>query len=177
MSDRILDIGGIGKQLDRVSAEVLPAVHRRIATAFGAWAHGKAVRNYPVGHAGSKKQRQTSPHPGKARASNAVSAGAPEYADLPDRPTYPVPGEADAEAGVAGLRFADEVWVSNDAKNSRSGYNYPQVLEGGRREVNGRSVGSEQAPDGIYKPIQEEAPDELDRIVDDAFRDLSKVKP
>ena len=182
MADTILDIAGVGPALDKVHEKLLPGIHRGVATEFALWAHGEAVRRYPVGTLGTRhkdpkqRQRQTSPHPGKARASNTVSAGSPEYPDLPDQPAYQIPGDGEARAGLTSLRYADDIWLSNDAKNSRSDYNYPSTLEEGRRKsASGGMTGSEQAEDGVYRPLQEEAPAELDRILTGVFRRVSEV--
>lgn len=105
--------------------------------------HSIVVPRAPVG-----TYPETSPHPGKLRASARMSPREPVYADLPDRAGYMVPGRPEAEASLRSLKAGDDVFLTYDAKTDGAKSGYAASIEAGLREKNGRTYGSSQAPDG-----------------------------
>lgn len=96
---------------------------------------------------------RTSIHPGKYAASHRVSVGRKTFARLPDAPSYPRLGAAEAAAALREMRLDSPVFITNDATTDGSRRSYAPILEGGRRpDSRGRMIGSEQAPFGVYGP-------------------------
>lgn len=84
----------------------------------------------------------TDPHPGKYLASHKVSIRSPQFAQLPDRPSYDVPRGAKADAELVGLRQGMPTFITNDARSDGSHKSYAPALEDGW---------SKQAPGGVYR--------------------------
>ena len=97
---------------------------------------------------------------GKYRASHVVGTGSPRGVVLPDLPSYPIPGDSEARAGVRGASPSAVAFIANRAAaEKRPDYSYARhAIEPGRRQYSRRStrkaqwIGSEQAPAGVYGP-------------------------
>jgi hypothetical protein len=114
----------------------------------------------PVGRPQRSRSRgirfRQDPHPGKLRSSWRLSIGRPQFARLPDASAYPVPGAAQAAAAFRGYRLGQAVFVTNDAKSdgARRGYADVVALVGVHTDRLGRTIGSQQAPEGTVLPAQ-----------------------
>lgn len=118
--------------------EVLRVLHREIVT------------RSPVGHPAVDL------HPGKFRASNTPSVGAPVFAQLPDLPSYFIPGAEAIDALFGRIEPDMPLYEANAAASDGRNTSYASILEGGRRpDKNGRMIGSLQAEDGVYEPSVE----------------------
>lgn len=116
-------------------------------------------------------QYPADPHPGKLRASWRLNRGKPAYARLPDAPSYPVPGAAQAAAVFRGYRIGQEVFLSNDARTDRAKRGYADVvaLVGVHVDRLGRTIGSPQAPEGTVIPANREVQRRAPRLILDAI--------
>jgi hypothetical protein len=118
------------------------------------------VRTSPVGRpragvgAGGVKLPQ-SRHPGKLRASWRTSSGAPRYANLADRPVYPVPGADVFLAPFESVTAPRRAWLTNDAHSRDTGgsiYSWIVAVLGRVISSRGSWIGSLQAPKGTVRP-------------------------
>ena len=101
------------------------------------------------GHAGD-------PHPGKYRASQTFTADPGEFKDLPDMPSYGIPGDDEVLAVLAATPIEDPVYAGNRVPGSDTRPDsYAPSLEAGH---------SPQAPEGVYEPTVEEVGGRLEDI-------------
>jgi len=114
----------------------------------------------PVGRLGGtsrgrgKVDRGTSPHPGKMRGSWLPSVGTAQFANLPDRPFYPIPGANVVDAVLPRIHPGVEAQVTNDATTDGSDQSYAPIIFGGRRRGARGMVGSTQAPQGLAPVVR-----------------------
>lgn len=142
---------------------LVPTLGLELAKAAMLHLHRNIVRASPVGDPREDK------HPGLYRDSHTVSKGAPVFKEMPILPSYPIPGDDDAEAGMAGAEPGETLFVATEAKPEGAKRGYSDILEAGRRQYSRREVyfkngkqlsrgrstmwiGSEQAEDGVYEP-------------------------
>lgn len=125
----------------------------------------------PVGRPPSATNRGTSRHPGKFRGSWLVSPGAARFAGLADRPAYTIPGPADADRALSGLKPGQAAHLTNDARTDGAADSYASILwVGRRRDSRGRMIGSTQAPAGLAPPLREHLDASAGRIFADAAK-------
>lgn len=134
------------------------------------------VRLSPVGRpqamtGGNGVRMPADPHPGKLRASWRLNRNKPAYARLPDAPSYPVPGAGQAAAVFRGYQLGQEVYLSNDARTDGARRGYADVVAQVGRHIDrlGRTIGSQQAPEGTVIPAQREVAQRAPRLILDAI--------
>lgn len=92
---------------------------------------------------------------GKYRASHLASRKKPMGAQLADAPAYPSPGDLEVDRALAGLRFGESVYLSNDAASTK-GYVYSRHAEdwgwGGNKD---KKVAPKTPPYEVYKKTLE----------------------
>lgn len=109
----------------------------------------------PVGTLGSAGRPATSTHPGKMRGSWLPSVGTAQYANLPDRGSYPIPGADLVDSVVAQIQPDTQVFITDDATTEGSSQSYAPVIFAGRHtDSRGRQAGSLQAPEGLLPTIK-----------------------
>ncbi len=146
-----LTLAELGAALDRLGTEIIPNlmgdIRERVSLAV--W-HELPSRS-PVGSAS-----EGDPHPGKYRASHGFSADPDYFKDLPDLPSYGIPGDDEVLAVLAQTPIEDPVYAGNAVRGSekREG-TYSPALEAGR---------SPQAEEGIYGPTVADVGGQLEEI-------------
>lgn len=140
------------------------------------------VRRSPVGYPSVDPQsgyrKAGTKHPGQFRAGNLLSEGAPLFQDLPDQPSYPIPGPVDIEAELSGFQTPNTpLFIANAVADDGRDSSYAASLEAGRRYNTelGRMMGSEAAPEGIYAPAVEELAGQAGEIEAEAIAEIEAL--
>lgn len=174
MSKRTIRIDQFPAELQRLIAVLIPTLGHELAMAVMLYLHRNIVKASPVG------DPRVDQHPGKYRASHTVSAGRPVFRDLPDQPSYPIPGDPEAIAGMRQSKPGQDLFVATDARSDGAERGYSGFLEGGRRQYSRVStqmamwIGSEQASEGVYEPSVATTAGQRDTIASAAIRQTEK---
>lgn len=150
----IIEIAELPEALQKVVGELIPELGLQLSKATMRALQRTIVETSPVEHPGTGR------HPGKYRASHVISPRQPAFVDLPDAPSYPIPGELEADAQMAGALPGDDLYIATHAVSDGDLHDrgYSDILEGGRvqysrvRTHTTMWMGSEQAPEGVYYP-------------------------
>ena len=137
MTERKVSPQQLAVALHRIAHEGIPAM--------GVEVQRRATVDLFVDVAGTwpKGSTKTSIHPGKSAASLRASIDRPVHANLPDAPSYPRPGAADAAAALQGLALGRDTFNTNGARTDGSEASYAPFLDAGS---------SPQAPQGVFPP-------------------------
>lgn len=140
------------------------------------------IRRSPVGYPSVNREtgyrKKGTRHPGQFRAGHLLSEGAPLFQDLPDQPSYPIPGAAEIDADLSTMQTPNApLFISNAVADDGRDSSYAASLEAGRRynEALGRMLGSEAAPEGIYGPAIEELADHAGQIEAQAVAEIEAL--